>query len=737
MDVKNRRKDKFRGDPAGKEFVRRITENSSSFFFTNFPEYWGSADLKEVFSRYGTVKDIFIPNKRDKLGKKFGFVRFSRVKDDKETVKALEGIWIGSFKLRVNIPKYNRNNGKQSEKKLDFKIIKQDKQSLVDGRSFVEVARKKPPETKRKKEEEHYLTYTPEEEELKWLEHCMNGLKTSGYVGLKVTPIGGECVLIQLANKESLVNFLQEEEEWLGTWFEYIRPWKATDTFKDREVWLNICGVPLHGWNIKLFKLLVSSLGTFLKVDESTINRDCLTRARVLISTRSQDHICSSLKIKIGTEIFHIKIAEEVVCNCHESFHIKNMIESESSEGDSVVESEYSEFIPATEMGVQALDDVALGLNQFKILEELEEDFNDEDLDFYRNKEVVVEDEEVVPDSVKESGKFNGVDSPNGPKIQLEEPQDKKAQETFKKQYRAIVGLRPIDVEFGATETDLEKSAQVVGDFNQNTYETKESDNDPCDKNNATGHDKMPIVGSSKKMNQSVSKNESIRSSDPFNLDRLLYPRDEESTSVVQLSEKGKRCAAKGNEINTRAKTKINRSFDKLEKWEETPELKYSSVVIRDIGKRILGMEWKWRRNLFAWEEQVFQELLSLINKCTIQQDKKDTWIWRVGSGGKFSTKSIYNLLRNNATQAERMRSLIKIVWGKPTPEKVATFAWKLPQYRVRSKEFSTRRGIVTSPECTICQDSHESVEHLFFTRDFSHQVWVLCYNLWIHLRVS
>ncbi|GAB4842483.1 hypothetical protein Ancab_012457, partial [Ancistrocladus abbreviatus] len=47
--------------------------------------------------------DIFWPPKTDHYGKRYGFVRFADVQDQMEMVHHLDGIWIGSFRLRVKV----------------------------------------------------------------------------------------------------------------------------------------------------------------------------------------------------------------------------------------------------------------------------------------------------------------------------------------------------------------------------------------------------------------------------------------------------------------------------------------------------------------------------------------------------------------------------------------------------------------------------------------------------------
>nr|GEW60583.1 ChaC-like family protein [Tanacetum cinerariifolium] len=60
------------------EEVQKI---STSIFITNFPDHAKAKDLWNVCKQYGQVVDVFIPDRKSKAGKRYGFVRFIRVYD--------------------------------------------------------------------------------------------------------------------------------------------------------------------------------------------------------------------------------------------------------------------------------------------------------------------------------------------------------------------------------------------------------------------------------------------------------------------------------------------------------------------------------------------------------------------------------------------------------------------------------------------------------------------------------
>ncbi|GJY67379.1 RNA-directed DNA polymerase, eukaryota [Tanacetum coccineum] len=88
---------------------------SKSVFISNFPDDCSSRDLWKVCSGYGTVVDVFIPNKRSKAGKRFAFVRFIKVLN---FIKNLKTIWIGRFHVSANPARFERPKAPIPQKEM-------------------------------------------------------------------------------------------------------------------------------------------------------------------------------------------------------------------------------------------------------------------------------------------------------------------------------------------------------------------------------------------------------------------------------------------------------------------------------------------------------------------------------------------------------------------------------------------------------------------------------------------
>jgi RNA recognition motif-containing protein len=64
--------------------------------------------LWKAFGRFGRLGDVYIPNKVDKWGKRFAFVKFREDRDVMELCNKMEDVWIGNFKLRINKSWFDR-----------------------------------------------------------------------------------------------------------------------------------------------------------------------------------------------------------------------------------------------------------------------------------------------------------------------------------------------------------------------------------------------------------------------------------------------------------------------------------------------------------------------------------------------------------------------------------------------------------------------------------------------------
>ena len=103
----------------------RDSRDITSFYFTRFGDDITEKDLWYHFKKWGDVREIFIPNRRNYNGRRYGFVRFKGIRDTQHTARQLDKIVIGGLKLYVNVPKYGREKPRKEDtgsKSLNQKV---------------------------------------------------------------------------------------------------------------------------------------------------------------------------------------------------------------------------------------------------------------------------------------------------------------------------------------------------------------------------------------------------------------------------------------------------------------------------------------------------------------------------------------------------------------------------------------------------------------------------------------
>ncbi|GKG11115.1 RNA-directed DNA polymerase, eukaryota, partial [Tanacetum coccineum] len=68
----------------------------------------GSKDLWQLCDRHGTVADVYIGQKLSKLGRRFAFVRFLRIKNSESLIEELNKLWFGNYHLSASKARFER-----------------------------------------------------------------------------------------------------------------------------------------------------------------------------------------------------------------------------------------------------------------------------------------------------------------------------------------------------------------------------------------------------------------------------------------------------------------------------------------------------------------------------------------------------------------------------------------------------------------------------------------------------
>ncbi|KAL7167317.1 hypothetical protein ACSBR2_037896 [Camellia fascicularis] len=90
-----------------------------TLFVDEIPESMNPKNLFGLFSKFGVVIDVYIPSKRRKVtGLRFGFVRFDCPVVAAVAVQKTNGLWWDNKELKVNGAEYQKGQGLQSNKDM-------------------------------------------------------------------------------------------------------------------------------------------------------------------------------------------------------------------------------------------------------------------------------------------------------------------------------------------------------------------------------------------------------------------------------------------------------------------------------------------------------------------------------------------------------------------------------------------------------------------------------------------
>ena len=100
--------------------------------------------------------------------------------------------------------------------------------------------------------------------------------------------------------------------------------------------------------------------------------------------------------------------------------------------------------------------------------------------------------------------------------------------------------------------------------------------------------------------------------------------------------------------------------------------------------------------------------------------DSKDQW--SLPWAGKYSCKKVYEELDDS----EIPPKTFQWIWKSRAPPKQRFFFWWILLDRLNTMDLLPRKNFyVESKSCVLCQDcTNETMEHLFFSCDFSQTFW-------------
>ncbi|CAL5419885.1 unnamed protein product [Camellia sinensis] len=319
-------------------------------FVDNLPESLNPKELFHLFSKFGVVLDVYIPQKRRKVSNtRFGFVRFNCSVAAKIAVQKAHGLWVDDRPLQVNHAEFGKEKGIDKDGKIPVHrqvqrpvanvvqagVIRDGARGIRDRRSYAEAV-----EGKRVGEIENILLKA-EEAGNGWLfESIIVRLKAQfadaslekelaaiGVEDIMVRESGGRDVVITFKSKEERALKLPAIKELITDWCEDITEGQSGQVLEqERCVWLSCYGIPLHLWNSSNLRKIGGIWGQVLCLEGDMSQPISFVCAKLKVSTKWMEPINSVVQLECRGMVFPVRVCEEQVvtvralkftCTCH------------------------------------------------------------------------------------------------------------------------------------------------------------------------------------------------------------------------------------------------------------------------------------------------------------------------------------------------------------------------------------------------------------------------------------
>ncbi|KAJ9551751.1 LOW QUALITY PROTEIN: hypothetical protein OSB04_015796, partial [Centaurea solstitialis] len=282
-----------------------------------------------------------------KNGKRFGFIRFRVDGGYEDLRRKLSNVWIGLFKLHRENPKVVIRRAR-----IGSPGVKSYKEAVCNGihtsnpipPDHVEVREKAGKESNF--QEISFGSWEEDSVNSGFLKHCLVGsisstdnieavskLVSSIWEGSIVKYLGGKQVLIYLVNEDNIHSVESNPEHGIHYWVRNLCRWSKGYREVERITWLNVIGVPLHGWKEEIFTAIAGKWGRIIRTSNCNLLDDnVLNEGRILICTPIRTPIQEVGNTKIGQFFYRIVILEEEAVPICLGYSISEKADSEGTE---------------------------------------------------------------------------------------------------------------------------------------------------------------------------------------------------------------------------------------------------------------------------------------------------------------------------------------------------------------------------------------------------------------------
>nr|GEW65695.1 RNA-directed DNA polymerase, eukaryota, nucleotide-binding alpha-beta plait domain protein [Tanacetum cinerariifolium] len=285
----------------------------------NFPNHFTARDLWNVCLAYGNVIDVYIPFKKSKAGKKFAFVRFTRVDNLEHLIENLCTIWIGRFHLHANVIRFQReskfdapqpnaaqpiNNASNGVVKNSFatvlKSCNTNPNSAIDSSPAIVL------DDSSITDRDLSFFMMRKIKDINAMSNLYFILANESFENVNLSYLGGMWVLMEMDSIESKEKI--SKHVGVGSWFYEIKPACNSFVTDETKVWISVEGLTIKAYTRNTFAKIVSPWGKLseLEADDNL----SLPYKKLYVITRPNVIINDKIKVFVKGRVYWIRVKE-------------------------------------------------------------------------------------------------------------------------------------------------------------------------------------------------------------------------------------------------------------------------------------------------------------------------------------------------------------------------------------------------------------------------------------------
>ncbi|KAL4342271.1 hypothetical protein GQ457_08G027490 [Hibiscus cannabinus] len=279
--------------------------------------------LWTAFGHHGDVIDAFIPKKRSKSGKRFGFVRYATKDDAFRAISRLNGFILFGSRILVNLARFRtRTYFWRKVEPSKCRPNQTSKKAPQRNESLEESTSRESTLGLEKKviRVEGFV----EEEALTKLKKCVVGtmatvcsiksvedrLQGCGFGELIIKSMGGRRFLVEFKDQELFDFLLEQKWSYLLEVFSEVEARLELFHLPERITWVQAEGIPMHCWNQTTFNRIAEIWGTFLALGENANQSLDGEKITLLISAKQRNNLDGVLELEAGREFYLVRVKE-------------------------------------------------------------------------------------------------------------------------------------------------------------------------------------------------------------------------------------------------------------------------------------------------------------------------------------------------------------------------------------------------------------------------------------------